>query len=78
MSNCVVSVAYEGGIAVVAVSNPPVNTIDAKVREGLSQAVSELEARKDIKAAVLLCEGKSIAAWEREQAMAARLDAAFR
>ncbi len=78
MSTSVVSVSFVDGIAVVAVNNPPVNTIDAKVSEGLAQAVSELEARKDIKAAVLLCEGKSIAAWEREKAMAARPDAAFR
>ena len=39
----VVSVTFEDGIAVVTASNPPVNTIDAKVREGLSQAVGEID-----------------------------------
>jgi 3-hydroxyacyl-CoA dehydrogenase len=55
----VVSVAFEDGIAVVTVGNPPVNTIDAKVREGLSQAVGEIEGRQGLKAVVLLCEGST-------------------
>ncbi len=55
----VVSVAYEGGLALIAVNNPPVNTIDAKVRAGLSAALDEIAARKDLRAAVLLCEGST-------------------
>src|SRR5215510_12196776 len=53
----VVSVTFEEGIAVLAVSNPPVNTINAAVREGLSGALDELATRQDVKAVVLLCEG---------------------
>ena len=37
----VVSVAYDGAIAVITIDNPPVNTIDAKVREGLLEAVAD-------------------------------------
>jgi 3-hydroxyacyl-CoA dehydrogenase len=55
----VVSVVYGDGLAVITVNNPPVNTIDAKVREGLFAAVAEIAARKDVKAAVLLCEGST-------------------
>ena len=55
----VVSVAYEDGIAVITVSNPPVNTIDAAVRTGLSQAIGEIEARQGLAAVVLLCEGST-------------------
>ncbi|NBS56141.1 MAG: hypothetical protein EBS65_03610 [Betaproteobacteria bacterium] len=55
----VVSVAYEDGIAVITVSNPPVNTIDAAVRTGLSQAIGEIEARQGLKAVVLLCAGST-------------------
>jgi 3-hydroxyacyl-CoA dehydrogenase len=54
-----VSVGYEDGIAVVTVSNPPVNTIDAKVREGLSRAVGEIEGKQGLKAVVLLCDGST-------------------
>ena len=55
----VVSVAYEDGIAVITVSNPPVNTIDAAVRTGLSQAIGEIEARQGLAAVVLLCAGST-------------------
>ncbi len=55
----VVSVAYEDGIAVITVSNPPVNTIDAAVRTGLSQAIGEIEARQGLEAVVLLCAGST-------------------
>ncbi|MBS0336782.1 MAG: enoyl-CoA hydratase/isomerase family protein [Proteobacteria bacterium] len=54
-----VAVVVEDGIAVVTVSNPPVNTIDAGVREGLSKAVGEIESMKGLKAVVLLCEGST-------------------
>ena len=55
----VVSVACGDGLAVITVNNPPVNTIDAKVREGLFAALEEIGARKDVKAVVLLCEGST-------------------
>ncbi len=59
MSAKVISVSYESGIAVIAANHPPVNTIGAAVREGLFAAVAEIAARKDVKAAVLVCEGST-------------------
>ena len=55
----VVSVSRDGGIAVVAAANPPVNTIDAKVREGLFAALEQLKGDQDLRGAVLLCEGST-------------------
>ncbi len=53
----VVSVAYEDGIAVITVSNPPVNTIDAAVRTGLSQVIGEIEARLGASVTMPLAQG---------------------
>src|SRR5512134_514788 len=55
----IVTVAHEGDIAVVTVNNPPVNTINAAVREALFPVVAELAARRGVKAAVLACEGST-------------------
>ncbi|OGA30558.1 MAG: glyoxysomal fatty acid beta-oxidation multifunctional protein MFP-a [Betaproteobacteria bacterium RIFCSPLOWO2_02_FULL_65_24] len=55
----IVSVAWEGNIAVVTINNPPVNTISAGVREGVFAAAEELRARTGTAAAVLRCEGKT-------------------
>jgi hypothetical protein len=59
MSQAIATVAYEDGVAVVSVSNPPVNTINAGVREELRRAVAEISARKDVRAMVLICEGST-------------------
>ena len=59
MSSNIVSVSWDGDVAVVSVNNPPVNTISAAVREGLFAAADQLRARKDTKAAVLWCEGRT-------------------
>ena len=59
MSASVVTVRYDGAIAVISVANPPVNTIDAKVRDGLFRAVAEVAARNDVRVVVLLCEGST-------------------
>jgi 3-hydroxyacyl-CoA dehydrogenase len=55
----IVNVADEGDIAVVTVNNPPVNTINAAVREALFPVVAAVAARRGVKAAVLLCEGST-------------------
>mgnify|MGYP001103001542 CR=1 FL=1 len=52
-------VERDGDIAVVVVNNPPVNTITAAAREGLRQALAELRSAKDVRAAVLMCEGST-------------------
>ncbi len=50
----IVTLVVEDGIAVLSVNNPPVNTINAKVRAALSAALDGLPAAK---ALVLVCEG---------------------
>src|SRR5512135_1345361 len=55
----VITLAMEGDIALLVANNPPVNTIDAGVRKDLGERLAELEARKDVRAAVLLCEGST-------------------
>jgi 3-hydroxyacyl-CoA dehydrogenase len=57
-SDCV-TVNLEGDVAVISVNNPPVNTIDAAVRAGLSAAVAGIRARGGVAAVVLVCEGST-------------------
>ncbi|MCT4654442.1 MAG: 3-hydroxyacyl-CoA dehydrogenase NAD-binding domain-containing protein [Cohaesibacter sp.] len=52
----------EGGIAVLLVNNPPVNALSQAVRQGLSDAVTQIESDDDIKGAVLHCEGRTFIA----------------
>jgi 3-hydroxyacyl-CoA dehydrogenase len=59
MNTPIASVAYHGGIAVITVNNPPVNTINAPVRAGLLKVVEEVRGRGGVNAAVLLCEGST-------------------
>ncbi len=60
MSDSIVRIEVDDrGIAVIRVSNPPVNTIDAKVRAALADAVAQLGKRSDVRAAVLACEGST-------------------
>ena len=53
----IVSLSFEGDVAVILVDNPPVNTVNQAVRDGLRAAHAQLTARKDARAAVLLCAG---------------------
>ena len=55
----IVSLVIDRDIALIIANSPPVNTIDAAVRKELGERLAELEARKDIRAAVLLCEGST-------------------
>jgi len=59
MSDAIVSITVQDGVAVLAVHNPPVNTIDAKVRAALNDALAQLRARDDVRAAVLCCDGST-------------------
>ncbi len=59
MTTSIVNIERVDGIAVLRVDNPPVNTIDARVREALSAAVGELESDRELRAAVLLCAGST-------------------
>ena len=55
----IVSLVMDGDIALLIADNPPVNTITAAVRQALSECLAHLEQRKDVRAAVLLCNGST-------------------
>ena len=59
MSQNPVTVSFDGDVAVITVSNPPVNTINTAVREGLNAAIAEIEARRGVAAVTLTCEGST-------------------
>lgn len=58
----VVTIAREGEIAVVTVDNPPVNALSQALRQGLWDAVGELDADPAIAAVVLTCAGRTFIA----------------
>jgi 3-hydroxyacyl-CoA dehydrogenase len=58
-STSIVRVERDGELALVIANNPPVNTITAEVRAGLSAALVQVQAMPDARAAVLLCEGST-------------------
>jgi len=57
-SDCV-TMSMDGGVAVISVNNPPVNTINAAVRAGLFAAAADIHARGGVAAVVLVCEGST-------------------
>jgi 3-hydroxyacyl-CoA dehydrogenase len=60
MSNeSVVRVERDGELALIVVNNPPVNTIDARVRAGLSAAQQQVAGDPSVRGVVLLCEGST-------------------
>jgi len=50
------------GVAVVKIDNPPVNAANRAVRTGLHKCFSEINARPDIAAVVVACEGRTFVA----------------
>jgi 3-hydroxyacyl-CoA dehydrogenase len=56
------TIAREGSIAVVTVDNPPVNALSQALRQGLVEAVAELDADATVKAVVLICAGRTFIA----------------
>ena len=58
----VVTIARQGDIAVVTVDNPPVNALSAALRQGLWDAVAELDADPGVAAVVLACAGRTFIA----------------
>jgi 3-hydroxyacyl-CoA dehydrogenase len=59
MSTPIVRLERDAELALVVVNHPPVNTITADVRAGLSQALATIRGDDSIRAAVLLCEGST-------------------
>lgn len=58
----VVSIDRDGDIAVVTVDNPPVNVLGQALRQGLWEAVETLDADLSVRAAVLICAGRTFIA----------------
>ncbi len=57
-----VSFHAHGAIAEAVIDNPPVNATSASVRQGLAEAIRQLEADPTLKALVIRCEGKTFIA----------------
>jgi len=57
-----VTIVRENAIAVVTVENPPVNALSQALRQGLVDAVAELDADAAVKAVVLICAGRTFIA----------------
>jgi 3-hydroxyacyl-CoA dehydrogenase len=55
----IVTLEVTGGLAVITVDNPPVNTITAATRRQLFDALTDIRARTDIRAVVLVCAGST-------------------
>jgi 3-hydroxyacyl-CoA dehydrogenase len=58
-SVAVARVEREAELALIVVRNPPVNTIDARVRAGLDAAVREIAAAGTVRGVLLLCEERT-------------------
>jgi len=56
-----VTLRREGDIAIVMISNPPVNAASKAVRAGLASAIEQVDA-SDAAAAVLICDGRTFVA----------------
>src|SRR5690348_1178598 len=62
MSESVVSVTVEDGVAVVTVNNPPVNALSQAVRQGLMDAVQHMSADSSVVATVVIGAGNGFIA----------------
>ena len=52
----------QGSIGIISINNPPVNALSQAVRAGIKSAVGKGIADKDIKAMVIICEGRTFIA----------------
>ena len=59
MTSASATVDYVGRVAVVMVSNPPVNTLSSAVRDELHRALDGLESQAGLSAVVLMCSGST-------------------
>ncbi|MFK7875606.1 MAG: enoyl-CoA hydratase-related protein, partial [Paracoccaceae bacterium] len=58
----VVAYAKDGAVALITVTNPPVNALSQAVRQGLLDRLFEAEADTDVQAIVLMGEGRAFIA----------------
>ena len=59
MTDTLVRLERDGELALIVAHNPPVNTINAGIRAGLSAAIDRIRADTSVRAVVLLCEGST-------------------
>jgi 3-hydroxyacyl-CoA dehydrogenase len=57
-----VTLSFENAIAFITINNPPINATSHSVRAGLVDALDQIDANDDIRAAILICEGKTFIA----------------
>lgn len=57
-----VTLEKDGAIAVITVDSPPVNAISQAIRAGLMDAMEQVDADPDIKAAIVRCAGRTFMA----------------
>ncbi len=60
--NEVTNLEVNSNIAVLTLNSPPVNALSAKVREGLHVGVKQTTEDDNVKAVVLICEGRTFIA----------------
>ncbi|KZB69688.1 MULTISPECIES: 3-hydroxyacyl-CoA dehydrogenase NAD-binding domain-containing protein [Thalassospira] len=57
-----VTLTIENAIAFITINNPPINATSHSVRDGLVDALDQIDGNDDIRAAILICEGKTFIA----------------
>ncbi len=57
-----VTLTRDGDIAIVTVNNPPVNALGTAVRKGLFDAMAQIDADADVKAAIIIGAGRTFPA----------------
>lgn len=57
-----VTLKIEGSLAFVVINNPPVNALGQAVREGIAGGIKTAEANADVKAVILIAEGRTFPA----------------
>ncbi|WP_417837497.1 3-hydroxyacyl-CoA dehydrogenase NAD-binding domain-containing protein [Thalassospira tepidiphila] len=57
-----VTLTLENAIAVITVNNPPINATSHAVRSGIVDALDQIDGNDDIRAAILICDGKTFIA----------------
>ena len=60
--NAVTDLSKDGDIAILTLNSPPVNALGAYVRDGIAEGMKAAIADKDVKAIVLVCEGRTFIA----------------
>jgi 3-hydroxyacyl-CoA dehydrogenase len=60
--NPVTDLSKDGDVAIVTLNSPPVNALSANVRDGLVAAFQQAKADADVKAIVLICDGRTFIA----------------